>query len=177
MIKKYGLWVTFIFTTIFGTLGIWSGKAQDMSWKGVKTLVTTTFPTVNHIKADSLEQWMANEDTDQPIIFDIREPSEFAISHIQNALQVNPDDMDLTFLRGVDRDAPIVVYCSVGYRSSQMAERIQKAGWTNVVNLEGSIFEWANEGHSVYRDSTVVPEVHPYDKVWGQLLNAEFWKY
>ena len=43
-----------------------------------------------------------------------------------------------------------------------------------VYNLEGSIFKWANEGKDLEDNKglkTVV--VHPYNVVWGKLLNAE----
>ena len=52
---------------------------------------------------------------------------------------------------GIAKDAPIVTYCSVGYRSGKMAERLQAAGYTNVRNLEGSIFKWANEHRPLVR--------------------------
>ena len=43
-----------------------------------------------------------------------------------------------------------------------------------VYNLEGSIFKWANEGKDLEDNKglkTLV--VHPYNVVWGKLLNAE----
>ena len=38
-----------------------------------------------------------------------------------------------------------MTYCAVGYRSAEMATQLRAAGFTNVRNLEGSIFQWANE--------------------------------
>ena len=32
---------------------------------------------------------------------------------------------------------------------------------------------WANEGHPVERDGETVREVHPYNRVWGVLLNKK----
>jgi hypothetical protein len=58
-----------------------------------------------------------------------------------------------------------------------MAERLQKAGFTNVMNLEGSIFQWANEGRPVYRDAAEVQQVHPYDGIWGKLLDKDLRAY
>ena len=46
-------------------------------------------------------------------------------------------------------------------------------GFTNVRNLEGSIFEWANQGHPVERAGAPVNEVHPYDESWGTLLRED----
>ena len=46
------------------------------------------------------------------------------------------------------------------------------AGYRNVHDLEGSIFEWANLGYPVYRGASPATKVHPYDKKWGALLDA-----
>ncbi len=40
-----------------------------------------------------------------------------------------------------------------------------------VVNLDGSIFEWANEGRPL--DGDEAGGVHPYNRVWGQALRGE----
>lgn len=44
-----------------------------------------------------------------------------------------------------------------------------------VYTLDGSIFEWVNEGRPVYRDGRVVAEVHPFDDRWGTLLDRRLW--
>ena len=67
----------------------------------------------------------------------------------------------MRILRGVPANRRIVVYCSVGYRSSELAEFLMKTGFTEVYNLEGSIFRWANEGRPVYRAEERVRVVHP----------------
>ena len=67
----------------------------------------------------------------------------------------------------------VVVYCSVGYRSAAMVERLMKLGVKNAFNLEGSIFEWANSGKPVVNDQGMTKGVHPYNDYWGQLLKRE----
>ena len=69
----------------------------------------------------------------------------------------------------------IVVYCSIGYRSARLARELEQQGVEGVLNLEGSIFEWANSGHGVEREGEAVSEVHPYDEDWGRLLDQELW--
>lgn len=44
---------------------------------------------------------------------------------------------------------------------------------TKEFNLEGSIFEWVNEGHSVYQGEQAVKQVHPFSHLWGLLLNPD----
>jgi hypothetical protein len=45
------------------------------------------------------------------------------------------------------------------------------------MNLEGSIFQWANECRPVYRDAAEVQQVHPYDGIWGKLLDKDLRAY
>ena len=67
-----------------------------------------------------------------------------------------------------------MTYCSAGYRSGKLAERLQAAGYTNVRNLDGSIFKWANERRPLVRgESEPVTKVHPYSAIWGRLLAPE----
>ncbi|MEF8866821.1 MAG: rhodanese-like domain-containing protein, partial [Salinibacter sp.] len=58
----------------------------------------------------------------------------------------------------------------VGYRSAGVVQALQRQGFSQVYNLEGSIFRWANEGRPVVRDGEQVSAVHPYDATWGRLL-------
>lgn len=44
---------------------------------------------------------------------------------------------------------------------------MQQSGFSNVYNLDGSIFAWANEGRPVYRGDKQVDEVHPYNQSGG----------
>ena len=73
----------------------------------------------------------------------------------------------------IARDAPIVTYCAVGYRSGVMAQRLRAAGYTRVQNLEGSIFQWANEHRPLVPDGERVTRVHPFSTARGRLLAPE----
>ena len=106
----------------------------------------------------------------------MREEAEYRVSHLRDAVRVDPDHM-ASLPVDIPRDAPIVTYCSVGYRSSALAERLMEQGFTRVKNLEGSIFEWANRGLPVVRDGREVRQVHPYDWRWGKLLDEELRAY
>ena len=142
----------------------------------LKQTIRTTYPTVRHISTDSLAAWQ-HQTAEAPLLLDIRAKDEFAVSHLHGARRLDPDTDDFAILRHLPPDTPIVTYCSVGYRSAAMAERLAETGFTNVVNLEGSIFAWANEGRPVFRDDRAVQQVHPYDAVWGVLLNKELHAY
>lgn len=105
-------------------------------------------------------------------LLDARERNEYEVSHLEDAQWVGYDDFDLERVANLPKDTAIVVYCSVGYRSEKVVEQLQAAGFTNVQNLYGGIFEWANEEKSVV-DPKGEPtnKVHAFDRVWGVWLN------
>lgn len=152
-------------------------EADD--WPMVKEGIRLRFPQVRQISTAQLASWLAHPDTLQPLLFDVRATQEYAISHLRGARQMSPvqDEalQDDPLAGGIALDRPIVLYCSVGYRSARMAEMLQERGYTNVVNLEGSLFTWANESRPLVdaqgRSTTLV---HPYDEACSGLLDPPF---
>jgi rhodanese-related sulfurtransferase len=106
-----------------------------------------------------------------PIVLDTRSPEEFGVSHIAGAQFVDYKGFKKEMANGLDRKRPVVVYCTVGYRSERIGEQLQKLGFKTVHNLYGGIFEWVNEGHPVVdAQGKVTPRVHAYSQDWGQWL-------
>lgn len=106
------------------------------------------------------------------IWLDAREKNEYKVSHIKDAVYVGYDYFNLNAVKDMPKDSEIVVYCSVGYRSEKIAEKLIDAGYTNVSNLYGGIFEWSNESKPVLNKSgELTKKVHGYDKTWGAWLN------
>ena len=155
-----------------GVLAFSLDPGDELSWSAVKRRIRAEFPEVRQISAEALAARLASTET-PPVLLDVREEAEYRVSHLRGAVRVDPGARRPVLPAGVGKDTPIVVYCSVGYRSSALAERLARQGYTAVENLEGSIFEWANEGHPVVREGEEVGRVHPYDEHWGQLLEAE----
>jgi len=107
------------------------------------------------------------------ILLDARELKEYEVSHLKHAMHVGYDHFDLnTVLKNIPKTSTsIVVYCSVGIRSEAIAQQLKKAGYSNVYNLFGGIFEWKNHNLPVYNcEETETENVHAYSKDWGQWL-------
>jgi rhodanese-related sulfurtransferase len=139
-------------------------------------MIRETFPEVKQLSTHELGAWLEDTTREPPLILDVRAPEEFAVSHLRDA-QLAPDlATAIPLVRSIQPDRAIIVYCSVGYRSSRLARFLLKETPASVWNLEGSIFQWANEGRAVYRGATRVDRVHPYNEEWGQLLNPRFWR-
>lgn len=104
-------------------------------------------------------------------LLDAREYKEFSVSHLKKARFVGYNDFTLERVKDIPKNQEIVVYCSIGVRSEGIGEKLKKAGYTNVKNLYGSIFEWVNQGNSVYDlQNKPTKKVHAFDKKWGVWL-------
>ena len=152
-----------------------AAQADGMTWAGIKELVRMRFPAAPQLAVDDLVGRLGSG-APPPLLVDVREPEEYAVSHLPGAINAQGDAIaELIDQRGGGRD--VVLYCSVGYRSSREAEKLVEKGYDRIFNLEGSIFEWANAGHPVVRDDSPTEQVHPFDDEWGQLLERELWSY
>jgi len=122
--------------------------------------------TVEEIKVEEA-------DTIQDIIWlDAREKKEYDVSKIKNAVWVGYDDFDLKRVTNIEKDQKLIVYCSIGYRSEKVAEKLKSAGYKNVKNLYGGIFSWVNKDNKVYDSLNVeTKKVHAYGRMWGIWLN------
>ena len=107
----------------------------------------------------------------QALFLDAREKEEFEVSHIPKASWVGYDDFELSRLDTVPKEQPLIVYCSIGLRSEKIAKRLMEAGFENVQNLYGGIFQWVNQGYEVENSQGETTEqVHGYSRMWGIFL-------
>ena len=99
---------------------------------------------------------------------DARSYDEYEVSHLSQAHWVGYDDFQEELVESLDKNQATVVYCSVGYRSEKVVQKLIALGFTNVYNLYGGLFEWVNRGHEVIDMSDhVTSQIHAYNKVWG----------
>jgi rhodanese-related sulfurtransferase len=105
------------------------------------------------------------------VILDTREPEEYAVSHLEGARPVGYESFDEAVVRDIPKDKPVLVYCSVGYRSERIGEKLQEMGFKEVYNLYGGIFDWKNTGNPVVDESGKPTDtVHTYNRRWSQWL-------
>lgn len=104
-------------------------------------------------------------------ILDARETKEFNVSHILNAKSIGYKNFNLKeTIKHLDPKSKIIVYCSVGYRSGKVAEKLKQKGF-EVYNLYGGIFEWLNQGHEIVgKNEKKTNKIHSYDEDWGKWL-------
>ncbi|MFL1012547.1 rhodanese-like domain-containing protein [Flavisericum labens] len=109
----------------------------------------------------------------QVVLLDAREVYEYKTSHLKNAIHIGYDFFNLEeFKEKVpEKNSKVVVYCSLGIRSEDIAFKLKKAGYNNVQNLYGGIFEWKNNNLPVYNSNEKQTDsVHVFSKAWGKWL-------
>jgi rhodanese-related sulfurtransferase len=111
------------------------------------------------------------------LVLDVREAGEYAVSRLPSAVRVPPDADADAFMRAVGDSVngmQLLFYCSVGQRSSKLADRVQEdvtaAGGLGVANLRGGIFRWHSEHGPLVNAEGPVDRIHPYNAIWGRLM-------
>lgn len=152
------------------------------------------FPGTPTLTTDELEARL-QEERDAVVLLDTRNSDEYQVSHLEGARHLNfeaEDDSVKSLLRELrsprgEASPPITIvcYCSVGYRSAIMTNRIRtflaaenETPSLSIFNLEGSIFKWANEQRAMVTPTGVATtKAHPYNYVYGWGLEKTHWKW
>lgn len=143
---------------------------RSIAWIILKLKIRREFPSVKQLDTQTLAHWLEKEGEKIQLI-DTRQKEEFLVSHLPKAEHI--PDLE-TAKAKLDPEPIIVAYCSVGYRSSRLAQQLQALGYNQVWNLEGSIFQWANEGRPLIHQEQPTQQVHPYSQNWQWLLKETF---
>ncbi|MEL6809789.1 MAG: rhodanese-like domain-containing protein [Bacteroidota bacterium] len=143
------------------------GTAQE-SLQDLLALYNTR--SIPYISVTELRVAQLNETV---TILDAREMEEYEVSRIPSALYVGYTKFSSEEVMNSvpNKETPIVVYCSLGIRSEEIGEKLKKAGFTNVKNLYGGIFEWKNKEYPILnKDDQETEDVHTCTKSWGKWL-------
>lgn len=170
-----------LFILCYFPIGAASAAAGNEKLAEIHETIKHKYETLQHVNATQFET-MSEDDL---IIFDVREQSEFDVSHLTGAIRIAPDiavDDFIASYREITNGKTLVFYCSVGRRSSELASRVQnellKTGATEIYNLEGGIFRWHNDSRALVSAQQASDFVHPYNNYRGRLIDrAEMIRY
>lgn len=151
-------------------------STKDKRLDKVHQKIKSDYPSLRHVSRGGLQTWLAQDDP-SIVVLDTRPLSEYKVSHIQGAIQIDPDSQARK-LSAVPLDGKtVIVYCSVGRRSSNFATRLErdlaKAGARTVLNLEGGVFGWHNDGRKLVNANGQTDMIHPYNGFWGSRYLAD----
>lgn len=162
--KSRNLWKGLITVSLF--LICQMGFSQSLAYKTLlKTLYDSEFPVLKPEEIQDLSKFQ---------VIDSREKEEFQVSHLKGAIWVGYDSFSLENVKDLDKEKPVLVYCTVGARSQTIGKQLQEAGFSKVYNLYGGIIHWANEENPLYQNDSLTRQVHTYTRTWGiWLQNGE----
>lgn len=154
---------SFLFVLVFLVAGaLYSQTALD------QLLSRYNSHSIPYISVKELKSIQIDTDV---VLLDVREAAEFEVSHIKGAVFLENSKFLNNFPESAkNKPGLIVVYCTLGIRSERYSEKLKAKGY-NVRNLYGGIFEWKNNGFSVFnRDGKETEKVHVYSKHWAKWL-------
>lgn len=151
-----------LFTILLLTALACQGQVRNSAYRAMlRQLLSHTVPEITVKQASEVTS---------TVFLDAREPAEYEVSHISGSVFVGYDHFDINTVASIPKTSPIIVYCSVGYRSEKIAEKLIAAGYIQVQNLYGGVFEWVNEGQKVVNTQGNTDKVHAYNRSWGVWL-------
>ena len=164
--QKFNVVEKLFFQLSMGIALTFSAVGQTPYDRLLDNLYKNTVPLIKPGELNSLIQHQ--EDV---VLLDTRSLREYEVSHLANSDWVGYDSFDADKISHLEKDAKIIVYCAVGYRSERIGERLLKMGFKDVQNLYGGIFEWKNHDQPVVDvEGAVTDSVHTYSKVWSRWL-------
>ena len=99
------------------------------------------FTPVTSITWEEANRLIANKSDGRVQLLDVRQPTEYAREHMPGAklmplLSLNDR------LSELEKDQPVIVYCTIGGRSRVAAQMLVGKGFSKVYNLSGGIKAW-----------------------------------
>ncbi|MDP5045528.1 MAG: rhodanese-like domain-containing protein [Leeuwenhoekiella sp.] len=133
-----------------------------------KLLQTYNSQSVPYISVQELKM-----KSDTYIILDTRKKEEFDVSHLPQAIWVGEKPKKELLKDYINSKKSIVVYCTVGIRSEDYGEILNKEMQGKIYNLYGGIFAWKDAGYDL-KDSNNKPtiKVHTFSKNWEDYLKT-----
>jgi rhodanese-related sulfurtransferase len=114
----------------------------------IEQRIAMSVPTLS--PAELLSRWQAGALMD---ILDVRTPAEFREVHVSGSRNLPLGDFDPSQVmqQRSQPSQPLYVICRSGSRGQQAAEQFHRAGYTNVVNIEGGTLACIAAGFPVIR--------------------------
>ena len=106
------------------------------------------------------------ESQKNPQIIDARGSDEFAINHINGAVNFNLETKNYTeYVSRLDKSKPVFIYSIGAGRSAQLAKELLKNGFSEVNVLQGGIAAWIGGGKPFYFNSKSRLSLAEYNKI------------
>lgn len=158
-----------------------SGGAHAEGQRGLNDLerqIAIDHPDARSLTAEQFEARL--EASADVVVFDVRERAEYEVSRLPGAILVAPDITVQDFMArhgSAVAGKTVLLYCSVGVRSSALAQRIdgpvRAAGAEGAFNLRGGAFSWHNTGRRLVDRSGDTEKLHGYNRTWSRYVDFD----
>ncbi|MFL2912198.1 MAG: rhodanese-like domain-containing protein [Opitutales bacterium] len=88
-------------------------------------------------------------------LIDVRTPAEYGSVHAKGAVNLPMESLDLAKIP-CSKDDDIHVICQSGGRSMKVCQKLEAAGFTHIVNVEGGTLAWHAAGLPVVEGKKVM---------------------
>ena len=103
----------------------------------------STETKVRYVSMNEIVQIM--NENENYIILDVRTMEEFNQGHIPNAICIPNETINENIINELpNKEQLILIYCRSGNRSKQAATKLEKLGYTNLIEF-GGIIDWKGE--------------------------------
>ncbi|HUY90812.1 MAG TPA: rhodanese-like domain-containing protein [Pirellulales bacterium] len=100
-------------------------------------------------------------------IVDVRKPHEQAVSMIPGAIS----QAEFEARKDEFRDAPVVAYCTLGFRSGKFVAQLRAEGF-DACNLRGAILAWTHARQPLVDAQGETRRVHVYGRKWNLVASG-----
>lgn len=105
---------------------------------------------MRHFSPLQLHEYLSQlSDSDaEPLLLDVREPWEFDYCSIEGSVLIPMGELASELDAFEDEygyEQEIIMICHHGIRSQQMGYYMEQAGFTNIINLDGGVEQWAED--------------------------------
>lgn len=102
---------------------------------------------IERLNSDELAVLLTEQEVQ---LVDVRTPEEVSYGRIADAQHIDFYDPEFAVrFSKLDKERAVVVYCAVGGRSAQAAERLKEMGFQQVYDLSGGMRGWRGKGYPV----------------------------
>ena len=113
---------------------------------GQNNSAVAAYPPLN---ADSFALKISQQT--KPQIIDVRTPEEFAINHINDAINIDLRKTNyLDDLKQLDKNKPVFIYAIQNYRPGLLSKELREKGYAEVYELKSGIASWIGSGRPYF---------------------------
>jgi hydroxyacylglutathione hydrolase len=172
--RSYGIRVDAPLTTWagwlipFGSRIILIGESTDQIVAATRQLIRIGYDDLVGTLEGGIETWAREypvettpsidtkelrERLDEVMLVDVRQRSEWDEGHIPGALHFEGGRAAWEPLQ-FPHDKPLAIQCSSGNRSMSVASVLRRQGYTNVIQVEGGITQWKQNGFEITNENS-----------------------